>query len=109
MEILKHLAARLTAILGGLLLFLLIVGIIGIVSDIDPAFNVPRTFFAGDEAFKSILAIPYLIALSTAAIVVFAIVAWLKKYWTALARIHYTLIALSCIGIIWVMFYNNLL
>lgn len=103
------LAARLTVILDGLLLFILFTGIIGIVSDIDPAFNVPRAFFAGDEAFKSLLVIPYLITLSTAAIVVFAIVSWLKKYWTVGARIHYTLIAISCIGIIWVMFYYNLL
>ena len=103
------LAARLTVILDGLLLFILFTGIIGIVSDIVPAFNVPRAFFAGDEAFKSLLVIPYLIALSTAAIVVFAIVSWLKKYWSVGARIHYTLIAISCIGIIWVMFYYNLL
>ncbi len=103
------LAARLTVVLCGLFLFILFAGIIGIVSDIDPAFNVPRAFFAGDEAFKSLLFIPYLIALSTAAIVVFAIVAWLKKYWTVGARIHYTLIALSCFGMIWIMLYYNFL
>ena len=103
------LAARLAVVLCGLFLFLLFAGIIGIVSDIDPAFNVPRAFFVGDEAFKTILVIPYLIALTSAAIVVFTIIAWLKKYWTLGARIHYSLIALSCIGIVWVMFYYNLL
>jgi CubicO group peptidase (beta-lactamase class C family) len=103
------LAARLTAIIYGLLLFILFAGIISLVSDIDPAFNVPRSFFAGDEAFKSLLFIPYLITLSAAAIVVFTVVSWMKSYWTIGARIHYTLIALSSSGIIWFMLYYNLL
>jgi CubicO group peptidase (beta-lactamase class C family) len=103
------LAARLTAIIYGLLLFILFAGIISLVSDIDPAFNVPRAFFAGDEAFKSLLFIPYLITLSAAAIVLFTVVSWLKSFWTLGARIHYTLIALSSSGMIRFMLYYNLL
>jgi CubicO group peptidase (beta-lactamase class C family) len=103
------LAARLMVILCGLLIFILFAGIISMVSNIDPAFNVPHIFFEGDETFESILVIPYLIALSTIAIVVFTFVAWLKKYWTAAARIHYTLIALCCLGLICFMIYYNFL
>jgi len=103
------LAARLMFILNGLLIMILFAGIINLVSDLDPAFNVPRSFFAGDEAFKSLLFIPYLITLSTAAIVVFTILAWLKSYWTRGARIHYTLIALSFSGMTWLMLYYKLL
>jgi CubicO group peptidase (beta-lactamase class C family) len=103
------LAARLTIIIYGLLLLILFAGIISLVSDIDPAFNVPRSFFAADEAFKSLLFIPYLITLSAIAIVVFTIVSWSKSYWTLGARIHYTLIALSSSGMIWLMTYYNLL
>ncbi len=106
---LSALIARLSVILCGLLFFILFAGIIGMISDIDPAFNVPRIFFESDEALKSLLVIPYLIALSTIAIVGFAVLAWLKKYWNVWARIHYTLIALCCLGLIWFMIYYNLL
>jgi len=101
--------ARLIAIVYGILLILLLSGLAGVVGDIDPAYGVPRIFLEGTETLNYLLVIPYLSALAAAFMLAFAILAWFYKFWTAGSRIHYTLIALSCLGVIWVMFYTNFL
>jgi CubicO group peptidase (beta-lactamase class C family) len=103
------LAARLIAIAYGILLIVFLLGLAGAIGDIDPAYGVPRIFFEGSEALDFLLAIPYLFALAVAFMLAFAIMAWFNRFWTAGGRIHYTLITLSCLGFVWVMFYNNFL
>ena len=103
------LAARLTAILYGLLILALLGGLVGIIADINPAFGVPRIFLEEPAGLDTLLTLPYIIAAAVAAMLGFAILGWIKKYWTVGARLHYTVLALSCLGMAWLMFYVNLL
>lgn len=50
----------------------------------------------------------FIAALLTIPIIFFAVLAWLKAYWTLLARIHYSLITLGLILFAWSLFYWNL-
>ncbi len=103
------LAARLVTAIYGLFLLIFFAGLVGIVADIDPAFGVPRIFLEEPAGLETVLTLPYIIAAAAAAMFVFTILAWIKKYWTAGARIHYTVLALSSLGIAWLMLYVNLL
>jgi len=103
------LAARLTAILYGLLILALLGGLVGIIADINPAFGVPRIFLEEPAGLDTLLTLPYIIAAAVAAMLGFAVLGWIKKYWTVGARLHYTVLALSCLGMAWLMFYVNLL
>ncbi len=103
------LAARLVASFYGLFLLIFIVALGGVVLDIDPAFGVPRAFLGEPDGLDTVLALPYIIAAAAAAMLVFAALGWIKKYWTVGGRLHYTVLALSSLGLIWLMFYVNLL
>lgn len=101
--------ARLCAVCCGLVILFLLTGLMEIISDIDPAFGVPRMFFQDTGAMSSLLVLPYLIALAVAGMFAFTILAWLKGFWTLGTRIHYTVLTLSALGVIWIMYYTNLL
>ncbi|MDZ4133240.1 MAG: serine hydrolase domain-containing protein, partial [Dethiobacteria bacterium] len=58
--------ARLCAVFCGLVILFLVTGLMGIISDIDPAFGVPRVFFHDAGAMDGLLILPYLFALATA-------------------------------------------
>ena len=103
------LAARLVAVVYGLFLLVFITALMSVVSDIDPAFGVPRTFLGEPTGLDTVLALPYIIAAAAAAMFVFAVLGWIKKYWTVGGRLHYSVLALSSLGMVWLMFYVNLL
>ncbi len=103
------LLARLCAVFCALVLFILLSGLMGIVSDIDPAFGVPRLIFQDAGAMAGLLSLTYLAALATTGMLIFAVLAWLKRFWTLGARIHYSLLTLSALGVIWILYYVNLL
>jgi len=103
------LAARLVAAFYGLFLLIFIVALLSVVSDIDPAFGVPRTFLGEPAGLDTVLTLPYIIAAAAAIMLVFAVIGWINKYWTIGGRLHYTLLALSSLGMTWLMFYVNLL
>jgi CubicO group peptidase (beta-lactamase class C family) len=103
------LLARLSAVFCALVLLMLIFGLMRVVSDIDPAFGVPRLFFQGEDALAGLLSLTYLTALATAAMLIFTVLAWVKGFWTFVARIHYSVLTISALGVIWVFYYTNLL
>jgi CubicO group peptidase (beta-lactamase class C family) len=102
------LLARLCAIFCALVLLILISGLMGNLSDIDPAFGVPRIIFQDAGAMDVLLSLSYLAALATTGMLIFTILAWLKGFWTLGARIHYSVLTLSAMGVIWVLYYVNL-
>lgn len=103
------LAARLTAILCGLLALVFIVGLMGIFSDINPAFGVPQIFFGETEGLDALLSLPLLVIISCGLMLLFSLLAWVKKYWTICGRLHYSLITISVLGLCWLFFYYRLL
>ena len=53
--------------------------------------------------------IPYGIAALTLGVLAFAAVAWRRKLWTASGRVHYTLVGLALVGVLFVMAVYNVL
>ncbi|MFO8192412.1 MAG: serine hydrolase domain-containing protein [Bacillota bacterium] len=102
-------AARLTAAAFVLVLVIIALMMIGMLSDIDPAYNVPRFFFSGTTVLAPLLSMSRIAALLSGGMFIFTITAWWKKLWTTGGRIHYTILTLSSLGTLWVMFYINLL
>jgi CubicO group peptidase (beta-lactamase class C family) len=41
--------------------------------------------------------------------VIFTIIAWVRRYWSFSGRLHYTLITLALLGMVWLMYYWRLL
>ncbi len=103
------LAARLTAILYGLFMLVLLGGLVIRIADIHPAFGVPRILLEEPAGMDAFLSLSYIIAAAAVAMLGFAILGWIKKYWTVGARLHYSALALSSLAMAWLMFYVNLL
>lgn len=65
---------------------------------------------AGDRGILTVLGvISVLLAGLTAAAVVLAAAAWIRGYWRPAGRIHYTLVTLAAVALVWFLNYWNLL
>ncbi len=91
--------------LCGLLTLFFIVGFLGILSDVNPAFGVPQIFFGEAEGIDWSMFLPLLAVIACGLMVLFNLLAWLKKYWTICGRLHYSLITISTMGLAWLFFY----
>jgi hypothetical protein len=49
------------------------------------------------------LALPTLIALLACGLIILAVWIWIRNYWTHIARLHYSLVAASVIGYVWLL------
>jgi CubicO group peptidase (beta-lactamase class C family) len=103
------LLARLVAALCGLIAATFFAGLLSILGDVNPAFGVPNIFFGESENIESLLKLPLIFAIFTGLMTLFSLLAWIKKYWTVWGRMHYTLITISSLGLVWLMNYYNLL
>lgn len=101
--------ARLTAALFGLLFLLFILGLLAVFMDIDPAYGVPRVFFTTPPVLNTLLVFPLLMLIAALTMPVFALLAWKNKWWRARGRMHYTLLAVVALALVWVMAYWNFL
>ena len=77
--------------------------------DILPGFGVPRLYFETPPALNFLLALSYVLAGLALAILVFAVLAWLRRYWSLGGRIFYSLLAVMALLLTWVLLYWNLL
>ena len=57
---------------------------------------------------SAILSLPVIALILTLASAVFAILAWKEKYWTLPHRVHYTLVAVALVAMLWWVNFNNL-
>ncbi|HPH97107.1 MAG TPA: serine hydrolase domain-containing protein [Anaerolineaceae bacterium] len=101
--------ARLGMILFGLSFLAFLVAVLAAFLDINPALNMPNAIFRVTPALSLALAIPSITGLLWLVILVFTVLAWIKKYWTVKARLHYSLLTLAGTGILWMMIYWNFL
>ncbi len=90
---------------GGLSVLYLVffIGIAVTVSD------VMKLLFGVPTEVKILLALPLVSALLTIPAIVFMIRSWIRKYWTRCGRLHYTLIVLASIAVLWFLNFWNLL
>lgn len=74
--------------------------------------TVLTTSYLNDQAVPAILTallmLPVIVAILTIATIVLVILAWKEKYWTIPHQLHYTLIAIALIAILWWVNFNNL-
>jgi len=106
------LSARLAhwaAALFGLLLLLSMLGFTSFFMDILPGFGVPKLYFETPPVLNFLLALSYVLAGLALAILVFAVLAWLRRYWSLGGRIFYSLLAVMALLLTWVLLYWNLL
>ena len=95
--------ARIVLISIALLTVILVIGMLVVFSDIVPLMK-------GDLSLLGILyLIPWVIAALTAVALVFTVLAWKDRYWHISGRIHYTVVMLAGIGLVWFFYYWNLL
>lgn len=89
-------------IMGALfgLFALVLVGTLGDAQQI--VFGVP-------PALRLALALPVAAAILLLAVLVWSVAAWVRRYWSFGARVHYTLVALAGLALVWWLHYYNLL
>ena len=85
-------ASRLTAGLFGLTFIVFLIGFVLTFTDINPAFGVPDVYFGTPLALESLLTLPVLMLIFGLIMLVFSVLAWIRKYWTPVTRIYYNLI-----------------
>jgi hypothetical protein len=56
-----------------------------------------------------ILAIILVTSIMVAGSVIFTILAWKRRFWSRAGRIHYTLVTVALLGMVWLMYYWRLL
>ena len=58
---------------------------------------------------RTAMTLPVPIAVLTLGALVFAGLAWKRRYWGLAGRIHYTLVTLAALAFVWSLYYWNLL
>ncbi|MBK8902506.1 MAG: serine hydrolase [Anaerolineaceae bacterium] len=101
--------ARLAATLFGLLFLVFVLGFLSVFMDIDPAYGVPRIFFAEPPLFSLLMVLPVLILVVGLAMPVLAVATWRQRVWNTNGRILYTVLTVFALALLWVMVYWNLL
>jgi len=109
----KHpILARISRLCAGLFGFFFLFFIIrfGIVfADIHPAFDVPSIFFGMPANSEQLFFIPTLMAIFGLLMLVFAVIAWVKRFWTLKTRLFFSLLAIFALAILWSLYFWNLL
>lgn len=95
--------ARWLAWLLALLNLIFLVGFFITVSDLN------NVIFGLPPALEALLLVPWLSAVLSLAILAFAALAWLRRYWTVWGRIFYTLFALVVLAYHWFLWFWNFL
>jgi hypothetical protein len=82
--------------------FLLVPAVISIYSKIDYKFAFPTYMVV-------VLAIILAASILVIGPVIFTVLAWVRKFWDRRGRIHYTLITVALLGMVWLVYYWRLL
>jgi CubicO group peptidase (beta-lactamase class C family) len=101
--------ARWVAALFGPVLIVLFVGIDSLLSTRDPVFGYPVVLMAKLPTFYIMMVLPYILGGLALLMLIFALLAWTLRYWGWASRLHYSLLALSGLAVVWAMWYWNLL
>jgi cellobiose-specific phosphotransferase system component IIC len=71
--------------------------------------NLNQVIFGLPPVMEAIMYVPWILAVLLIGVLLGAVFAWLRKYWTLTGRIFYTVLALAAIAHIWFLSYWNLL
>ncbi|MEH7238557.1 serine hydrolase domain-containing protein [Bacillus sp. JJ1562] len=96
------------AIAAGLLLLFLVVGI-AMSGGVDPVYQLPKEALGIVPAWSPILnVIPYLLTILGFAMLIFTVLLWWKRYWSIISLLHYSLLSIMIMHLIWILWYWNL-
>jgi CubicO group peptidase (beta-lactamase class C family) len=101
--------ARLTGGLFALLYLVFLLVFMAVLMNIDPAYGVPNIIFETPAGIDTFMKLPILLGVLAILMAPFAIIAWIKRFWTFGARFSYTFLTLLAFAIVWSMMYWNLL
>ena len=101
--------ARLAGGLFGLSFLVFVVMLVTLISNVDPAFGVPSMSFGMPSWFGAMMAVPVMTAIFGLVMMPFAVLAWVKRYWTVGARLSYTILSIWGLAVIWSLHFWNLL
>jgi CubicO group peptidase (beta-lactamase class C family) len=101
--------ARWAGGLFGPVLMVLFVGLDFLLKSKDSIFGYPLVLLDKPFTFYILMALPYILAALGLLMLVFTVLAWTRRYWTWGGRLHYTLLTLSALSVLWGMGYWNLL
>jgi hypothetical protein len=67
----------------------------------------PDIIYGVPTWFNVALILPWVIALLTLGMIVFAVVSWRQGYWGLFRRLYYTITTLASVGFVWYLLYWN--
>lgn len=68
-----------------------------------------ETYIFPGQAVTLITWLLWLVVLMAVGVLALAVLAWKRRYWNAIWRAHYTLVALAALGVVWVLYFYNLI
>ncbi len=101
--------ARWIAALFGIALLVLLFTLVSLITNNLPAFGVPHLYFENPPSLGLLMAIPPVMVILAGLMALFMLISWVRRFWTAAARIHYTLLTLSAAALIWALIYWKML
>ncbi|MBS4202174.1 serine hydrolase [Bacillus sp. FJAT-49732] len=102
------LTAKWVAISYGILTIGLIIGV-GSAGALDPVYGLPKAALGMLPPWSPITdLIPVAMSILGIAMLVFAIILWWKKQWRVRGRVHYTLLTIVTLNLLWIFGYWNL-
>ncbi len=100
---------RFFASLFGMVLFVFLIGLVFVFSDINPAYGVPNIYFGIPAAFNILLSLPIVMLILVVIMCGLASLFWIKKIGTISVRLGYTLLTLVSVSILWALIFWNFL
>ena len=96
-------AARWLAGFAGLLAAGFLVGFVALLA------TDPNSILLRPASLEALLAVPLVFAVAALGVVAFAVLAWTDRYWGLFGRVHYTLVAIALVALLWQLSYWNVL
>jgi CubicO group peptidase (beta-lactamase class C family) len=101
--------ARTSGVVFILLLVLFIGGIAGVLLNTDPISDIPLFVLEVPTILPLVLTIPLIMAVNGILILFFTPFIWIKRFWNFAGRLHYTLLMIAVLGMLWELVYWNFL
>lgn len=101
--------ARWAAGIFCLVCLIFLVSLVSIFGEINPAYGAPNIFFDNPPGMNVLMALPPVLAFLGAAMAVFSVLAWVKRFWGVGGRVFYTLLTLAALSFLWQLSYWNIL
>jgi CubicO group peptidase (beta-lactamase class C family) len=108
----QALLSRVAPVIGAVFIVLLLAflaGLVFLMSNADPISGIPLFMLEAPTPLPMVLSLPPIMAVLGVALLVFTLLAWIKRFWNLAGRLRYTLLTVASWAIIWELAYWNFL